>query len=89
VIGSHHLLEETLCRGNVMLEQAFIDFRGITPYPAKHSRVVHIESALFHHLFNASIRELVAAVPADTKWDDIRRVVTPFERRGFIIHEET
>jgi hypothetical protein len=39
-----------------MLTHTFIDLRGITLYPTKDGRVIHIESALTHHLFDVSIR---------------------------------
>src|ERR1700749_1349628 len=39
-----------------MLADSLIDLRGITLYPAEHGRVIHLESALAHHLFHVAVR---------------------------------
>ena len=39
-----------------MRSDAFIDSRGVPLGPAKHSRVIHLEPALTHHLFYVAIR---------------------------------
>jgi hypothetical protein len=50
-----------------MRPDTLIDFGRVSLDPSEHGRVIHIESTLFHHLFNVAVGELVAAVPADTK----------------------
>jgi hypothetical protein len=44
---------------------ALVDLRGITLDPTKDGRVIHVEAALTHHLFDVAIRKLVATVPPD------------------------
>jgi hypothetical protein len=39
-----------------MLADSLIDLRGIPLYPAEHGRVIHIEPALTHHLFDITVR---------------------------------
>jgi len=49
--------------------------------------VIHVESTLFHHLFDVAVRWLVAAIPTNS-WKDGRRLeVTPLER-GFVLLQE-
>src|SRR5215204_7636915 len=68
-------------RRRLLLTSPFIpDLRGIPLDPTKNSRVIHIESALTHHLFYVAIRELIATVPSDAQKDERRLEVTPLER---------
>jgi hypothetical protein len=39
-----------------VLADSLIDLRAITLYPTKDSRVIHVESALMHHLFDIAVR---------------------------------
>ena len=39
-----------------VLTDSLIDLRGITLNPTKDCRVIHVESALAHHLFNVAVR---------------------------------
>jgi hypothetical protein len=64
-----------------MLADAFIDLWSISLDPSIDSRVIHIESTLFHHLFNISIRELIPAIPAYAQENDCRLEVSPLKRR--------
>jgi hypothetical protein len=50
-----------------MRPDALIEFRRISLYPAEDCRVIDVKPALVHHLLDVSIRELEAAVPANTK----------------------
>jgi hypothetical protein len=38
-----------------MMTYALADLRGITLYPAKHGRVIHVAPALAHHLLKAAV----------------------------------
>jgi hypothetical protein len=51
--------------------------------------VINFKPPLMHHFFDISIGKLVAAVPSDAEQNDIRGVMSPFERRGMMLHEET
>jgi hypothetical protein len=125
MLGSHHLLKEPLCRGNValraehefnrisffvhgaievltglpdldvclidtigsaahlqMLTYALIDFRRVSLDPTKHSRVIYVEPALTHHLFDIAIRKLIAAIPSDAQKNNGWLEAPPFEREG-------
>jgi hypothetical protein len=66
---------------------ALVDLRRITLYPTKDSRVIYLESALFHHLFDVTVRKLIATVPTNAQKDDGRLEVTPLER-GLILFQE-
>jgi hypothetical protein len=70
-----------------MLTYALVDLRGITLYPAKDSRVIYVEAALAHHLFDIPIRKLVSAIPSDAQKNCGRLEVTLFER-GLILLQE-
>jgi hypothetical protein len=70
-----------------MLSDAFVDFWGISLDPTKHRRVIYVESALSHHLFDIAVRELVAAVSPDAQKYYGRLEVAPFER-GLILLQE-
>jgi hypothetical protein len=50
-------------------------------------RVIHVESALTHHLFDVAIRWLVSAISSDAQKDDCRLEVSPFELGLMLIHE--
>ncbi len=49
--------------------------------------MVYAETSLTHHLFDISIRKLIAAIPSDTQKDERWLEVTPFEG-GFILFQE-
>jgi hypothetical protein len=49
--------------------------------------MIYGESALTHHLFEVALRECVAAVPADTKENDIGLEVAPLERVLMLLQE--
>jgi hypothetical protein len=49
--------------------------------------VIHIESALSHHLLDIAIRKLAATILSDAQKNYGRLEVTPFER-GFILFQE-
>jgi hypothetical protein len=70
-----------------VLTYSLIDLRAITLDPTKDSRVIHVESALTHHLFDISIRKLVSAIPPDAQKYYGRLEVTPLER-GLVLHQE-
>jgi hypothetical protein len=48
---------------------------------AKNSRMIYRESMLPHHLFNVSIRKLVAAVPTAAQKDNCWLEVPPLKRK--------
>jgi hypothetical protein len=92
MLGPHQLLKEPFCRGNVTFSaehkaDAFINFRRVSLYPAKDSRVIHVEPALTHHLLDVAVRKLVAAVPSHAQKDDRGLEVAPLER-GFMLLQE-
>jgi len=70
------------------MTDAFIDFGGVPLYPTKDGRVIHVESALTHHLFDIAIRELIATIPTNTQKDGRRLEVSPLERGVGLLHED-
>jgi hypothetical protein len=70
-----------------MLTDAFVNFRRVPLDPAEDGRVIHVEPALAHHLFDIPVRELVATAPSDAQKYDGWLEVTPFER-GFVLFQE-
>src|SRR5215203_4551810 len=67
-----------------MRSDALVNFGRVSLDPTKNSRVIYFESALAHHLFDVTVRELVATVPPDAQKYYGRLEVTPLER-GFIL----
>jgi hypothetical protein len=49
--------------------------------------MILIEPTFLHHFFNIAIRELIA--PAKAAQNDGGLKVTPLERRGIVLHEQT
>ena len=45
------------------------------------------EAALFHHLLDVAVGELISAIPPDAQKDALWLVVPPFER-GLILFQE-
>jgi hypothetical protein len=70
-----------------VLADALVDLRTISLDPTEHSRVIYVESALSHHLFDIAIRELEATIPPDAQNDDCRLEVTPLEGIGISFQE--
>ncbi len=70
-----------------MRTDALIDLRSVSLYPPKHGRVIHVEPALIHHLFDVAVRKLKAKIPADTQKNEFRLEVTPLEI-GFVTLQE-
>ena len=48
----------------------------------------HSEAAFAHHLFEVTVRKLIAAIPSDAQKDDGRLEVPPLERGLRFIHED-
>jgi hypothetical protein len=60
---------------------------GASLYPAKDSRVIHVEPPLVHHPFDIPVRKLMATVPTDAQKDDGRLEVPPLERKLVLLQE--
>ncbi len=50
--------------------------------------MIHVESALTHHLFNVAVRKLETTVPSDTQKNEFRLEVSPLEIRFVTLHEQ-
>jgi hypothetical protein len=50
-----------------MVTYPLIDFGSITLNPTKQGRVIHVEAALTHHLFDITVRKLVAPVSSNAQ----------------------
>ena len=70
-----------------MWAYTLVDLGRVPLDSAKHGRVIYIEPALFHHLFDVAVRERVPAVPADAEKDDSGLEVAPLERGLMILQE--
>src|SRR5215212_3547086 len=69
-----------------MRADSFVNLRCVSLDPSPHCRMIHGKSALPHHLFQVSIRKLIAAVPAHTQENEWRLEVTLLKRRGVACH---
>ncbi len=71
-----------------MRTDSFVYFRSVSLYSPKHGRVIHRKPALTHHLFDITVRKLIAKIPADTQQNEFRLEVRPLEIGFFTLHEQ-
>jgi hypothetical protein len=50
--------------------------------------MVHLQSALQHHLFEVSVAECITKLPSHTKQNDVGLEMTPFKRM-LLCHDES
>src|SRR5690242_3684304 len=72
-----------------MWSTASFQLWGIALYPAINRRVIDRELAFEHHLFEISIAERIAKIPAHAQQNEVRLKVTPFEGMLVVVaHDE-
>src|SRR5215207_7929803 len=67
-----------------MRPHPLVDLRRGALHPSLDGCMIYGKATLPHHLLEVAVRELIPAIPSDTKKDDCRLEVPPLER-GFIL----
>lgn len=69
-----------------MWTDSAVNFRRITLGPAKDRRRGDSEAALFDHLLQMAVAQLIRQVPADAEPDDFSFMMAPLEGRSIVQH---